>query len=239
MQPCPVSGLSSYTQGCSRFVRDNNDSRVVVLLSGGLDSTCLINKAIVDHRVVFGLGVDYGQRHKKELASAKMIAEYYGISFSVLRMPVISGSSLTGDGDVPTGIHYSDHRQSSTVVPGRNMLMIGLAISEAVKLGCSEVWYGAHSGDAFVYHDCREDFVDYISYAANIGYGVKVSAPWIKYNKKQIAEYAVLNRVPVELTWSCYLGQDVPCGSCGACIERKESFQGLCNEQNRTGTCIS
>ena len=227
MSTVQVSALPGDAEGDARGVRDGDERGVIVLLSGGLDSTCLLHKAVGECGRVFAVGVDYGQRHNRELWSAERIADHYGVPFLVLRLPTLTGSALTGDGIIPVGLHYADPGQSATVVPGRNLLLLGLAIAEAVRRGCGEVWYGAHAGDAAVYADCRPEFVRAASDASEVGYGVAVFTPFLWKNKSDIVAYAVGHGVPVGMTWSCYTGGDEPCGRCGACVERVEAFAGV------------
>jgi 7-cyano-7-deazaguanine synthase len=224
VQPSEVLAVPGDSQGVARPVRDGDKRGVIILLSGGVDSTCLLHKAVEERERVFAVGVNYGQRHNRELTAAANIAAHYGVPFWVHRLPPLCGSALTGDGDIPTGLHYTDPGQSATVVPGRNLLLLGVAVAEAVRLGCSDVWYGAHAGDVDVYPDCRPEFTEAVSAAAQAGYGVAVCAPWQNVTKVGIAKYAVRKGVPVELTWSCYVGGDKPCDQCGACVERNEAF---------------
>lgn len=196
----------------------------VVLLSGGLDSTVLL--AHVRNTVggrILALTVDYGQRHRRELWSAFQVARFYGAEDRVITLPpgLLGGSSLTGGGGPTAG--------AATVVPGRNLVLISLAVATAAREGCDRVYIAAHAGDAPVYPDCRIGFAESIDEATADAYGVRVLNPFAGLSKREVVAEGRRLAVPLDLTWSCYdpRGFDpsapasgVPCGSCGACAER-------------------
>lgn len=116
-----------------------------------------------------------------------------------------------------------------TVVPGRNLIFLSLGVAEVVKLvGPSTneeavVYFAPNKGDDAIYPDCRKGFVSGLSFATWAGYGVKVEAPLIDMTKAEILSVGRKLKVPTHLTWSCYSGGDVPCGGCGACMERTKA----------------
>lgn len=200
----------------------------VVLLSGGLDSAVLL--AHIRNTVggyVHALSVDYGQRHRRELWSAFQVARYYGATHEVVQLPpgTVAGSALTG-ADLPVS-------GSPTVVPGRNLLLVGLAVACAVRRGARAVYFAANADDRHVYPDCRDEFVAHLSVAAQRGYGVTVDVPFVFRSKRDIVALGRELQVPFDLTWSCYdpQGYDplapasgTPCGKCGACVVRTEAL---------------
>ncbi len=103
--------------------------KTVVLLSGGLDSAVLLAHAIAAGRSCHALGVGYGQRHRRELEAAKAVAGHYGVPHEVVSLPapLMSGSAITGGGEVPHG-HYADASMRATVVPARNTVLLALAV---------------------------------------------------------------------------------------------------------------
>lgn len=204
--------------------------RYVLLFSGGLDSTTALYWLKSQGHEVRALGVDYGQRHRKELESARFIAkradvEYRVVNLSAIR-PLISESSQTGSLDVPEG-HYTEESMKLTVVPNRNMIMLSLAIGWAVNLKFDGVAYAAHIGDHVIYPDCRQEFVDAMAKAAQLcdWHSVQVLSPFQNFTKGQIVQLAHDLKVPLEHTWSCYKGEDLHCGRCGTCVERREAFE--------------
>ena len=117
----------------------------------------------------------------------------------------------------------------STYVPFRNGLFIATAASIALSRGCGEIWYGAHSDDAAgnAYPDCSMEFNEAINSAVFIGSGkqLKVVAPFVGLKKADVVACGLRLNVPYELTWSCYEGNDRPCGKCGTCIDREAAFR--------------
>ncbi len=209
--------------------------KAVVVFSGGLDSTTALYKAVSDGYEVYAVSFDYGQKHRKELDQAVRIAQGLGVSHEVVDITTITGlisnSALTSsEKEVPEG-HYAEDNMKVTVVPNRNMIMASIAIGYAVNIGASAIYLGVHSGDHFVYPDCRPEFVrllSQIALTANEGFiepGFRVITPFLNSSKADIVRLGAQLQVPYELTWSCYKGGAMHCGKCGTCVERKEAFE--------------
>lgn len=206
----------------------------VAVVSGGLDSVTLAHHlhAALDMDVHL-LSIDYGQRHRKEIDSARRAAARLGARHDVIDLTSVTGliasSSLTGDRDVPDG-HYAEQTMRATVVPNRNMMMLSIAVSVAVSEGAQYVATGVHGGDHFIYPDCRPEFIAAANAAAltgNIGFGSGfrgILAPFVHMDKAWIAGEAARLGVPIEETWSCYKGGEIHCGRCGTCVERLEAM---------------
>ena len=118
----------------------------------------------------------------------------------------------------------------STVVPNRNMIMLSIAAGYASSIKALNIAFAAHSGDHFIYADCRLLFVNTmcgVLMASFIDDDVKpqVISPFISMDKTDIIRIGHTLKVPFKLTWSCYKGLDKHCGVCGTCIERKEAFK--------------
>lgn len=195
--------------------------KTVVLLSGGLDSAVVLAHELELGREVHALTVDYGQRHVREIASARLIAHYYGVSHTVITVdPVLfEGSALTGDSAVPAG---AATEPDSTYVPARNTVLLALGAARAEAIGAGSVAFGANADDADAYPDCRRKYVEALRDVlceGTVGH-VWLTAPLIGASKKAVIAEAERLNVPVELTWSCYQGGDKPCGVCGACATR-------------------
>jgi 7-cyano-7-deazaguanine synthase len=186
--------------------------RSLVLLSGGIDSTV----ALAHTKAELALSVNYGQTHRKELHAAAAIAKHYGVEHhevnvaSALDIPC----ALTGKGTIPES-HAEE--PDATFVPGRNLMLIGIAVAWANAWGFQTVVIGANADDHGGYPDCREGFFTPLAQATRAGYGVGVWRPLLKRTKRQVIEYGRELGVPFHLTWSCYRGGDQPCGRCGAC----------------------
>lgn len=207
---------------------------VVVVASGGLDSTTLAYWLDAEGWGLTLLGVDYGQRHCTELSFARRTAAVLKAPYVQLNIPnlgkLLVGTALTDQRvDVPAG-QYTDHSMRATVVPNRNALLLDLAVGVAVSAKAHAVAFGAHSGDHPIYPDCRPAFVD--AYArmvavSNEGFladGFEILAPFLTWSKADIVRLGIEVGVPFSDTWSCYRGGPKHCGKCGTCTERKEAF---------------
>lgn len=207
----------------------------VVILSGGLDSTVTLARAIniYGEEDVHALTFDYGQRHRREIQSAKDVARYYNIEHDVIDLTsitsLISTSALTSDVDVPEG-HYESEGMSITVVPNRNAIMANIGIGVAVADKAQSLWVGVHAGDHAVYPDCRPEFIgslNHLALIANEGFirgDFTVEAPFVHKSKADIVSEGAHLHAPMHLSWTCYKGGNVHCGRCSTCVERLEAF---------------
>lgn len=207
--------------------------KVVVVYSGGLDSTTLLYQLIHDGHEVHALSVNYGQRHNRELAAAAEICMKLRVPWQCADLSGLSnfmgGSSQTDPTvDVPDG-HYADESMKITVVPNRNMILLAVAGAWAVAIEAYSIAFAAHAGDHTIYPDCRPEFVELAEACLLAGnwHQVLLTAPFIAITKTDIARRAIALGVPIALTWSCYKGGDVHCGTCGTCTERREALAGL------------
>lgn len=204
--------------------------KTILIYSGGLDSTVLLFHLRDEGHGVKALGIDYGQRHRRELDHAQGIASDIGVPFRVADLsplgPFLAGSSQTSDLEVPEG-HYADESMKLTVVPNRNMLMLSVAIAWAVSTKADAVAYAAHAGDHAIYPDCRPEFAKAMDEAARLcdWSPVELFRPFIGMTKADIVRRGAELAVPFEKTWSCYKGLDAHCGKCGTCVERREAFK--------------
>ncbi len=204
--------------------------QVVLIHSGGLDSTVLLHHLVAQGRHVRTLSIDYGQRHAKELDCAAGLARRLGIEHRVADLraitPLLAGSSLTSaEIAVPEG-HYAEDSMKATVVPNRNMLLLALATAWAVSLKADAVAYAAHSGDHTIYPDCRPEFAEAMARAIGLAdwHRVELIRPFVDWTKADIVRRGAALGVPFADTWSCYVGGELHCGRCGTCIERREAF---------------
>lgn len=216
-------------------------NKAIVLSSGGIDSTTALAFAIREYDTVTSVSVFYGQRHSKELEQAQKIAQHYGVEHIVLDL-----SGILQYSDNPLMAHskkeiehksyaeqIAEHGEGmvSTYVPFRNGLMLSAVAALAQSLYPEEnvrVFIGAHADDAAgqAYADCSAEFTEHMHKAINIGtYGkVSVTAPFVGLTKPDIVRIGLELDVPYHLTWSCYVGEEHPCGTCGTCIDRQAAF---------------
>jgi 7-cyano-7-deazaguanine synthase len=180
------------------------------------------------------VGFNYGQRHSKELDFLFNQANRLGADVTIMPMEWLGGhlrgSSLTSeDVSVPDG-RYDELSMKITVVPNRNAIMLSLAVGLAVAEKCEVVATGIHAGDHFIYPDCRPSFFEPFAQAmvaGNDGFAhdnFRVEAPFIEMTKTEIAKYGGQMGVDYSMTWSCYKGGVIHCGTCGTCYERQEAF---------------
>lgn len=204
----------------------------VLLLSGGLDSTALAAAYVARHGslALDAVGVDYGQRHARELDAAANVARALSIRFDVIDLRAVGAmlsSALTGNGPVPHG-HYADDNMRATVVPNRNAILLNVAVGIAASRGHGAVLTAVHAGDHPVYPDCRPEFVAAASLAATKGTegigDVHITAPFVHMTKARVVATGAAVGAPFDLTWSCYEGGERHCGRCGTCVERAEAF---------------
>lgn len=195
----------------------------VLLLSGGVDSLCLLSVLAEDEAPDLCVTFDYGQRHKREIEAAVKIAKHYSVRHAVLQLPQLTGSALTHDQDVPTCIAATAPEQSCVVVPNRNMIMVSVAANYAGPGGI--VYLATNSNDHSVFPDCRPRFLDALRMALMFGADVQLHTPFQHMDKKEIIRKGEYRAAPFQYAWSCYLGGDVQCGQCAACLGVKEAMQ--------------
>jgi 7-cyano-7-deazaguanine synthase len=214
-------------------------SRAVVLLSGGLDSATAMAAARREGFEIYALTVDYGQRHRAELAAARRIAAALGATrHLVFRMDLtrIGGSALTSDAPVPKG--RPEKRMAASIpvtyVPARNTMLLAVALGWAETLGCRDIFIGVNALDYSGYPDCRPAFIRSFERTANLGTraGVeggrfRIRAPLLRLTKAAIIRKAAALGVPLGLTHSCYDPDRAgrACGACDSCLLRRKGFR--------------
>lgn len=204
--------------------------KVVVLLSGGMDSVTALYEAQEGYDVVGAVTFDYGSKHnRREIPFAEYHARRLGVEHRVIRLDFIGdlfeSDLLQKGGEIPKG-HYEEESMKKTVVPFRNGIMLSVAAGFAESLEARGLVIAAHSGDHAIYPDCREQFMKAMSDAIRLGtYSeVVVIRPFILNTKAEIAKRGAELGVDYSQTWSCYVGGETHCGECGTCVERREAF---------------
>jgi 7-cyano-7-deazaguanine synthase len=206
-----------------------------VSLSGGLDSSTCLGIAVQNHGAenVHAVSLDYGQRHKKEMEQAKLVCAFYGVDHRIIQLPNIPKSMLTDTSiEVPNMAYKDVVGVSPTYVPFRNGLLISTlaALASPSPNGDehNHIYFGAHAEDAEndAYPDCRLDFIGAMGAAIYIGtyHRVRLHAPLIEMSKAEVVWKGAEVNTPFELTWSCYKGEELHCGTCMTCRARKEAF---------------
>ena len=205
--------------------------KVIVLLSGGMDSAVAFHQALKEYDVVASLSADYGSKHNHcELPMAAEQSRRVGVRHEVADLTLMNtlfeSDLLDSGGEIPDG-HYEEESMKRTVVPFRNGILLSVAAGFAESVGASAVVIAAHSGDHAIYPDCREGFMRSMNEAIRSGtYAeVEVLRPFIGMTKTEIAVRGTELGVDFSTTWSCYKGREKHCGTCGTCVERKEAFR--------------
>lgn len=204
---------------------------IVILYSGGMDSSVALYQYA--KRIQVAVSFDYGSKHnKREIQFAAKNCKALGIEHRVIELDLnkmgFVSSLLQSGGEIPNG-HYEDETMKSTVVPFRNGIMLSIAAGIAESIDCNRILISNHSGDHAIYPDCRPDFIKSMSDAIRFGTynNVEIFAPMTNLTKREIALLGKEINVPFEKTYSCYNGQEIHCGTCGTCVERKEALEGF------------
>jgi 7-cyano-7-deazaguanine synthase len=226
-------------------------TKAFVLLSGGIDSSTCLAYAIRDcgrHNVT-AISINYGQRHLKEIEAAAKVCSYFGVDQGVYVLAEMPRVMLTDpNAPVPNKSYAEIEGVSPTYVPFRNGQLIskiaGIAAHEIGQLNemlnktapkeaaffevNGMIYFGAHAEDAAgdAYPDCRLDFVGAMAAAVYIGtyHSVRLRAPLIEMYKDEIIAAGEKLHVPWRLTWSCYKGEELHCGTCPTCRARQDGF---------------
>lgn len=212
----------------------NNKNKAVVLLSGGLDSATVLAIALAQDFGCHALTVDYGQRHARELDSARRVADALGaVEHRLIKLDLaqFGGSVLTDtDREVPT---EPSEGIPATYVPARNTIFLAVALGWAESLGAQDIFIGANAVDYSGYPDCRPEFIEAFERLANVatraaveGARFTIHAPVLHMTKGQIIGIGQELEVDYGITSSCYdpAADGSPCGGCEACRLRAKGF---------------
>lgn len=216
------------------------NSPAVVLLSGGLDSATTAAIAKDQGHSLYALSVDYGQRHRFELESARRVASALGVvehRTVEIDLGQMGGSALTSPQiAVPHG-RSSDEIAGGipvTYVPARNTVMLSLALGYAEVLGAADIFVGVNAVDYSGYPDCRPEYLAAFEQLANLATkaGVegtirfRIHAPLVKWTKAEIIASGTQLGVDYSLTHTCYspFADGTACGTCDACQLRLKGF---------------
>ncbi len=215
-------------------------SKAVVLLSGGMDSCVCAALACRDHEAA-AVHISYGQRTEdRERRAFIAICDRLGIQQRLLvrndALRAIGGSALTDpciavpESKPEPNVYFNEISGNAipiTYVPFRNAHFLSVAVSWAEVIGARYIYIGAVEQDSSGYPDCRPSY--YAAFNELVREGTKegdieVLTPLIDMRKSQIVRLGIELNAPLDLTWSCYQGQEQACGVCDSCRLRLQAF---------------
>lgn len=216
--------------------------KVILLLSGGIDSTTLLHELVERGLEVHCLIFDYGQTLQKEVQVAVNNATRLRQPYKVISIDLgFSGSkcSLISDTEIDKGRmdKQINKKTPSSYVEFRNGILLSYAVMYAEVNDIHRIYGGFNGLNSGNYYDDTRLFIQSFSRAANIGtdpdFWLKILSPYAKINKSDIVERgkSLKNPVNYSLTWSCYENGEEHCGQCDSCYQRKKAFKGWINEK--------
>jgi 7-cyano-7-deazaguanine synthase len=218
----------------------SDQRKAVVLLSGGMDSC--VCAAIARERHGAGnmalLHAMYGQRtEKRERQAFEAIADFYGVRERLVvkldHFRAIGGSALTDKAiKVPENELEATGSGGGTIpvtyVPFRNTHFLSVGVSWAEAIGASAIYIGAVAEDSSGYPDCRPEYYRAFQELIRVGTrpetGIEMVTPVIAMRKSEIIRRGLELGAPLQLTWSCYQGEELACGKCDSCLLRLRAF---------------
>ena len=210
--------------------------KAICLLSGGLDSTVSLYVARSEGYSPIALSIEYGQRHSREISFARTLTQELKIPHFIAAMSMPWKGSALLDAKIKLPKDRDEKTMSGeipvTYVPGRNSVFISMAMSCAEAENAEAIFIGANVLDYSGYPDCRPEYLKAVvaamwrgTKAGVEGRKIEIKAPLIKLTKKDIVLMGQKLGVPFRTTWSCYAGDDKPCGVCDSCILRAKGFR--------------
>ena len=215
----------------------NQRDKIIVLVSGGMDSTTLLWFAKEKFSEVYAISFNYGQKHSIELKFAEQLVRKARVKkhfiVDVPHLKGIEGSALTDKNIEIPSEEYSDSPPITTV-PMRNLNFLAIAASFADIYQINNIGIGIHSVDS-PYPDCRAEFASAVEAAINASSimvakkknRITIWTPFLGLTKLDVLKLGLKLNVPFEETYSCYKGTIPPCGECATCRQREEAFKTL------------
>ncbi len=212
--------------------------KAVCLISGGIDSCVSAYLAKNENYSIYALTINYGQQHKKEIISAKKIAQLIEVEEHIvlnIDFSKFGGSSLTDkkiDLEKNRSLNDIGKNIPSTYVPARNTVFLSVALAYGEAIDAEEIFIGVTSTDYSGYPDCRPEYIQAYQKMAKLatkkgilGEPIKINAPLLYKSKAEIIKKGLNLKVPFDKTWSCYKGSEKACGRCDSCLLRLKGFK--------------
>ena len=211
--------------------------KAISVFSGGLDctvATTVFDKDYEIHAITF----NYGQKaFKQELKASQNICEEMGWTHEVIDLPwlsKISTSSLNTDDEIPEltdsdldDIEKSSETASNVWVPARNTVFTSIALSYAESIGAEIIIVGWNDEEGATFPDNSKEYLEEFNELIKVGSPekIRIEAPCIDLNKEELVKLGVKVGAPMKLSYSCYKGEDKPCGVCESCMRRNRAFK--------------
>jgi 7-cyano-7-deazaguanine synthase len=216
----------------------HRNRRLVLLLSGGLDSSTALAVARAEGFEIYALTANYGQRHKLEIESARRVAKHFGVKEHAvvdIDLRLFGGSALTDNIAIPKNRSFAEMVEEIpiTYVPARNTILLSFALAWAEVLGCIDISTGVNAVDYSGYPDCRPEYIAAFEEMANLatkagveGRKLKIHTPLIRLTKAEIIRLGINLGVDYSLTLTCYDPTPLSeaCGQCDSCVLRAKGF---------------
>ncbi len=209
--------------------------KVIVLLSGGMDSLVCAGLANKDYKNIYALHMNYGQKTSaRERISFDEICNFYHIPLEKRKiidmtfLKQIGGSSLTDETIAVKNYQGDSDIVPDSYVPFRNSIILSLAVSWAEAIGATKLFIGANFEDSPGYPDCRPSYYEAFNKVIKEGTkagNIEILTPVIHMKKREIVSKGLELKVPFQLSWSCYKSSSKACGQCDSCALRIRGFQ--------------
>ena len=213
--------------------------KAISVLSGGLDCT-VATSVFDDDYEIHAITFDYGQKAaEQEIRASKEICKKMSWSHEVIGLPwlsKISTSSLNTGEDIPELLEEdlddqdkSGESASNVWVPARNTVFTSIALSYAESIGAEIIIVGWNGEEGATFPDNSKEYLKEFNNLIEVGSPdkIRIEAPAIDLNKEEIVELGIEVGAPIELSYSCYKGEEKPCGVCESCMRRKRAFKKL------------
>jgi len=214
------------------------EKKAVCLISGGIDSCVTAHLAKKEGYTVYALTIYYGQRHKREMESAKKVASSVNAKEHIILgidLSKFGGSSLVNKSIKPEkdrSLADIGKNIPSTYVPARNTVFLSIALAYAEAIGAETIFIGTTATDYSGYPDCRPKYIEAFQKMADLATKkgvekkpIEIKAPLLSLTKSEIIKKGLELKAPLNKTWSCYLGGKKACGRCDSCLLRLKGFK--------------
>lgn len=210
-----------------------DNDKVLVVFSGGQDSTTCLYWAKRKFKEVYALSFLYGQKHEQEVELARSIAQKAGVNFHLMDVSFIGrlGKNSLTDSTIKMDEVKPDDTYPNTFVPGRNLFFLSIAAVYAREHGIHHIVTGVSQTDFSGYPDCRDSFIKSLNVTLNLAMDEQfvIHTPLMWIDKAQTwalaDELGILDLVRNE-TMTCYNGiKGDGCGHCPACKLRREGLE--------------